>query len=147
MVTDSQFHFSMAMPKGFKKHCHSGRELRREVQPGQGGLPRVQVDYTGSPTSSAKTAWVKQWQATKGSFDQYQHIGIDTVSYKGFPSVADWKFKETINGVRVRVVNRGIRVDSTHGYAILIRCEDSEWDAAECKTLRDTAFATFKPVD
>lgn len=45
------------------------------------------------------------------------------------------------------MLNRGFKVDARHGYAIMISCKVSEWDSKECKTLRETAFATFQPKD
>ena len=48
--------------------------------------------------------------------------------------------------MRVRVLNRGFKVDASHGYSIMISCKADEWDGAECRTLRETAFATFEPT-
>lgn len=45
------------------------------------------------------------------------------------------------------MINRGFKVDGGHGYAIMISCKADEWDGAECRTLRKTAFDTFEPLD
>lgn len=60
--------------------------------------------------------------------------------------MADWQFERTQQGQRVRVINRGFKVDSGHGYAIMISCKADAWDSKECRTLRKTAFDTFKPL-
>ncbi|WP_327234924.1 serine/threonine protein kinase [Streptomyces sp. NBC_01317] len=146
-VTDTQFHFTMAMPKGFKKQSIAGENSGGKYSLVRDGLPRVQVDYTSSPGADAKAAWVQQRQAIRGGISGYQDLGIENVSYNGYPTVADWQWRETVNGQRVRVLNRGFKVDGGHGYAILIRCKDSEWDGAACRTLRETAFKTFTPKD
>ena len=56
-------------------------------------------------------------------------------------------FERDQNGVRVRVLNRGFKVDATHGYAIMITCAADQWDGPECTQLRNTAFDTFQVVD
>ncbi|MFF8288295.1 protein kinase [Streptomyces sp. NPDC016309] len=146
MVDDGQFHFSMAMPSDFRKTSIAGQNSGGIYSRG-GGFPRVQVDFTNSPKDDAAAAWGAAWLGLKASVSGYRHHGIDKVDYKGYPTVADWKFEREQNGKRVRVLNRGFKVDATHGYAIMITCESAEWDGAECRTLRDTAFATFSPKD
>lgn len=79
--------------------------------------------------------------------NDYRHIGIEKVDYRGYPTVADWEFERTQNGERIHVLNRGFRADSTHGYSIMVSCPAAEWDAKECRTLRETAFATFAQKD
>ncbi|MEU3305039.1 protein kinase [Streptomyces sp. NPDC006678] len=146
MVTNDQFHFSMAMPKDFRRTGTAGRNSGA-IFSANGGFPRVQVDFTGSPGDDAKAAWTAAVIAVKNSSTGYKHLGIDTVDYKGYPTVADWSFERNQNGQRVRVLNRGFKVDARHGYSIMISCKASEWDGAECSTLRKTAFDTFAPKD
>jgi eukaryotic-like serine/threonine-protein kinase len=83
----------------------------------------------------------------KGNSSGYRKISIKSVSWRGYPTVGDWQFERDEDGVRVRVLNRGFRVDDSHGYAIMITCKAGEWDDDECRTLRKTAFSTFKPLD
>ncbi len=78
----------------------------------------------------------------------YQGLGIDTVDkWAGhdYPTVADWTFERDQSGKRVQVVNRGFKVDDSHGYAIMITCEKDKWKDAQCRELREAAFASFKP--
>jgi hypothetical protein len=84
---------------------------------------------------------------TRSLSDGYKHLGIKTVEYNGYPTVADWSFERNQKGMRIRVLNRGFKADAKHGYSIMVSCKASEWDGAECRTLRDTAFATFKQTD
>ncbi|WP_413796791.1 hypothetical protein [Streptomyces iranensis] len=77
----------------------------------------------------------------------YKGLGIKSVDWHGYPTVADWEFERDQDGKRVRVLNRGFKADSSHGFAILITCEASKWDDKECVTLRRTAFDTFKITD
>ncbi|MGW2202290.1 protein kinase domain-containing protein [Streptomyces sp. NPDC001774] len=146
MVTNKQFHFVMAMPSTFKLNGIAGRSSGGIFNAG-GGYPRVQVDYNGSPKDDAASAWAAAVAGVSASSNGYRHIGIKSVSYKGYPTVADWEFERNEKGMRVRILNRGFKVDATHGYSIMVSCKADEWNASACKTLRDTAFATFSPKD
>ncbi|MFI2778237.1 serine/threonine-protein kinase [Streptomyces sp. ALB3] len=145
-VTNKQFHFSMAMPGNFTFDKIAGQNSGAIYNDG-GGFPRVQVDYNSSPKDDAAAAWAGAVAATKSLSNGYQHIGIKKVEFNGYPTVADWEFTRNQQGVRVRVLNRGFKADATHGYSIMISCKADAWDGKECRTLRETAFATFEPTD
>ncbi|MFC9729181.1 serine/threonine-protein kinase [Streptomyces roseolus] len=146
LVTNDRFNFSMAMPASFSMRPidgYSGGAIWSE----SGGFPRVQVDFNASPKDDARAAWLAAVGAVRASSTGYEHIRVDSVSYKGYPTVADWEFERTQKGMRVHVLNRGFKVDAKHGYSIMVSCKAEEWDGAECRTLRETAFATFSPKD
>ncbi|WP_327354027.1 serine/threonine-protein kinase [Streptomyces sp. NBC_01304] len=143
-VADGQFRFSMAMPKEFRRTGTAGRSSGA-IFSEDGGFPRVQVDFNRNPSDSAASAWRSAVPAVSGSSTNFKMIGIRTVEYNGYPTVADWEFERDQNGDRIRVLNRGFKVDENRGYAIMISCKASEWDSKECTTLRKTAFATFRP--
>ncbi|MFB7584409.1 protein kinase domain-containing protein [Streptomyces hydrogenans] len=146
LVTNDRFHFSMALPSSFRMRPidgYSGGAIWSE----SGGFPRVQVDFNGSPKDDAKAAWAAAVGGVRLTSTGYKHIGIESVSYKGYPTVADWEFERDQKGMRVHVLNRGFKVDAKHGYSIMVTCKAEEWNGAECKTLRETAFATFSPKD
>ncbi|MFD6987527.1 serine/threonine-protein kinase [Streptomyces sp. NPDC059943] len=145
-VTDKQFHFSMAMPEDFKRTGTAG-ESSGGIYSEDGEFPRIQVDFNAKPTNDAKRAWEQLEAQIKGSLGNYKRLGIKSVEFNGYPTVADWGFERDQGGERVRVLNRGFKVDATHGYAIMITCKASEWDDDECRTLRETAYSTFKPTD
>ncbi|MFJ8858296.1 serine/threonine-protein kinase [Streptomyces sp. NPDC102451] len=145
-VTNKQFHFSMAMPGNFKFDKIAGQNSGA-IYNADGGFPRVQIDYNASPKDDAAAAWAGAVAATRSLSDGYKHIGIKKVEFNGYPTVADWEFTRNQQGIRVRVLNRGFKVDATHGYSIMISCKADAWDDEECRTLRETAFATFKPTD
>ncbi|MFJ6849429.1 serine/threonine-protein kinase [Streptomyces sp. NPDC091271] len=145
-VANQQFHFSMAMPGNFKFDKIAGQNSGA-IYNADGGFPRVQIDYNSSPKDDAAAAWAGAVAATKSLSDGYKHIGIKKVEYNGYPTVADWEFTRDQQGMRIRVLNRGFKVDATHGYSIMISCKADTWDDDECRTLRETAFATFEPTD
>ncbi|MGW4706183.1 serine/threonine protein kinase, partial [Streptomyces sp. NPDC004285] len=146
LVGNDRLHFSMAVPASFRLRSIPGYDLG-VIFSESGGFPRVQVDYNGSPKDNAASAWELARYGVAATSQDYKHLGIRPVSYKGYPTVADWEFERTQKGVRVHVLNRGFKVDATHGYSIMISCAKDEWNGAECRTLRETAFATFSPKD
>ncbi|MCG7529663.1 serine/threonine protein kinase, partial [Streptomyces sp. OfavH-34-F] len=145
-VTNKRFHFSIAMPEGFQFATTSGQGAGA-IYNAKGGFPRLQVDYTSSPGDDAAAAWKSARGGVAATSTGYQHLGIQEVQYNGYPTVADWQFERTQHGQRVRVLNRGFKVDGDHGYAIMISCKADAWDGKECRTLRKTAFGSFEPVD
>ncbi|MFG2675723.1 serine/threonine-protein kinase [Streptomyces sp. NPDC048445] len=144
-VTDKRFHFTMAMPEGFKRNSIAGSNSGGIYNIDK-GFPRVQIDYNSSPGDDAAAAWNGLKGAVAGSSSGYQHLGIKKVEYNGYPTVADWQFERNENGQRSRVLNRGFKVDAKRGYSIMISCKVDEWDSKACKTLRETAFDTFEPL-
>ncbi|MFJ6048304.1 protein kinase [Streptomyces sp. NPDC092307] len=145
LVQDFGFHFSMAMPEGFKKTATAG-ENSGGIYSRDGGFPRIQVDYTGKPGDDARLAWLRAVPGVASDSKGYRQIRIDVVDYRGYPTVADWEFEREQKGIRVRVLNRGFKLDATHGYAIMISCAADQWDAPECTQMRNVAFETFQPL-
>ncbi|MFF8499787.1 serine/threonine-protein kinase [Streptomyces anulatus] len=145
-VTDTRFRFTMAMPEGFKRTAIAGSNSGGIYNDKRGSFPRVQVDFNSSPKDDAVAAWRGAVGSAKVLSDGYKHGGIKKVEYNGYPTVADWTFERSHNGVRVKVLNRGFKVDAKRGYSIMISCKVDEWDGDECRTLRETAFATFTPT-
>ncbi|MFF7015281.1 MULTISPECIES: serine/threonine-protein kinase [Streptomyces] len=145
-VPDDRFHFSMAMPDSFKRTAIAGTNSGGIYNAERGSFPRVQVDFSSSPKDDAAAAWRGAVASAKVLSDNYKHVSIEKVEYNGYPTVADWTFERSHNGVRVRVLNRGFKVDAGRGYSIMISCKVDEWDGDECRTLRETAFATFTPT-
>ncbi|MFJ3959587.1 serine/threonine-protein kinase [Streptomyces sp. NPDC090036] len=139
------FHFTMAMPEGFKQTATAG-ENSGAIYSRDGGFPRIQVDYTDKPGEDARLAWAKAAPAVARDSNGYRQIRIDTVDYRGYPTVADWEFEREQKGIKVRVLNRGFKLDATHGYAIMISCAADQWDSPECTQLRNVAFETFQPL-
>ncbi|OKK21238.1 serine/threonine protein kinase [Streptomyces sp. CB00455] len=145
LVTEPGFHFSIGMPEGFKQTGIAG-ENSGVIYSRDGGFPRIQVDYTGSPGDDARAAWAESVPGTSKSSTGYHHIRIDTVEYRGYPTVADWEFEREQKGTKVRVLNRGFKMDAKHGYAIMISCPADQWGGPECTQMRATAFETFQSL-
>ncbi|WP_063755748.1 MULTISPECIES: serine/threonine-protein kinase [unclassified Streptomyces] len=146
LIQEFGFHFSMAMPEGFKQIAIAGDNSGGIYARESGGFPRIQVDYTGKPGDDARVAWLKSVPGVASDSKGYRQIRIDVVDYRGYPTVADWEFEREQKGIKVRVLNRGFKLDATHGYAIMISCAADQWDAPECTQMRNVAFETFQPL-
>ncbi|WP_206320084.1 serine/threonine-protein kinase [Streptomyces zingiberis] len=144
-VKSDGFRFSMAMPEGWKQTGTAGANSGG-IYSESGGVPRIQVDFSSSPKDDAAATWRAQEQASRGSFPGYESRGIKSVDYRDYPTAADWEFEYTRSGERVRVVNRGFKVDDRRAYSIMVYCPAKDWDGKECSTLRETAYATFRPA-
>ncbi|MEU7063698.1 serine/threonine-protein kinase [Streptomyces sp. NPDC046161] len=144
-VTDVRFHFSMAMPDGFHQTGIAG-ENSGVIYSRDGGFPRVQVDFTDRPGKDARAAWVEMASGVASSSKGYRMLRLETVDYRGYPTVADYEFEREQQGTRVRVLDRGFRADASHGFAIMISCAADQCDGPECTQLRNTAFQTFQPL-
>jgi hypothetical protein len=135
----------MALPKDWKRTGIAGQNSGGKYSAPGGGLPKIQVDYNGSPTSDAAAAWRGLEPAVSKSSPGYRSMGIKKVDWHGYPTVADWQFTRQEDGKKVRVLDRGFKANANSGYAIMITCKADDWQDDPCKTLRQTAFKTFKP--
>ncbi|MFI9049377.1 serine/threonine-protein kinase [Streptomyces sp. NPDC053427] len=145
-VSNGRFHFTVAMPKGFKQTATAG-EGSGAIYSTSGGFPRIQIDYNAKPGNDAAASWRDLEPAVRRSTPDYHLLGIKTVSWRDYPTVADWSFTRRQDGQKVRVLDRGFRADDNHGYAIMITCKADAWSDKECTQLRDTAFRTFAVKD
>lgn len=145
-MTDDRFRFSMVMPEGFARVAIAGRNSGGVYAEKKGALPKLQVDFTDGPTKSALRAWQLIESGVAAASHDYRKIDMKKVKWRDYPTVSDWHFERTERGERVRVLNRGFKVDEGRGYAILITCKASEWDDEQCRTMRETAFDSFQPA-
>nr|WP_324290346.1 protein kinase [Streptomyces sp. H27-H1] len=144
-INDPKFHFAMGMPEGFEQTDTIGKD-DGVIYSRDGGFPRIQIDFNSKPRDDARAAWLELAPVVAGNSKNYKLLRLEPVEYRGYPTVADWEFERDQRGVRVRVLDRGFRMDAKHGYAIMITCLADQWDAAECTQLRTTAFDTFQPL-
>ncbi|MFA1539857.1 serine/threonine-protein kinase [Actinomadura monticuli] len=139
--------YSVPVPKGW-----SGPERK------QGGdyfyspdrTVYLQIDQTDDPGDSAIGDWRRQERGGSG-FPGYKKIKIAPTG--DHPPVrdtgdgddsADWEFTYNGAGGRVRVLNRGF-VTNGHGYALLLRAPDKEWDRVFADL--QPVYEYFKPAD
>ncbi|MFB4306161.1 protein kinase [Actinomadura sp. GTD37] len=110
-----------------------------------------QIDQTDDPNESAIGDWRRQERGGAG-WPGYKKIRIAPTGdhppvpdTRGGDDSADWEFTyKGDGGERMRILNRGF-VAKGHGYAILLRAPDKEWD----KVFADLqpVYEHFKPAD
>ena len=145
-LTNGKFHFRMAMPKGFHQTDTAG-EGSGAIYSTSGGFPRIQIDYNAKPGTDAAASWRSLEPAVRSSSEDYHLIGIKSVKWRGYPTVADWSFTRRQSGEKVRVLDRGFKADDDHGYAIMITCKADAWSDKACQQMITTAFKTFALKD
>ncbi|MQY16479.1 Serine/threonine-protein kinase PknD [Streptomyces sp. RB5] len=149
--SEGKFQFSIALPEGWRRVGTTTGGGGAIFAASSGGFPRVQVDFTSSPRgmqpSAAYDAWAASEPGVRSTSQNYRRISLRTVEWRDYPSVADWQFTRTSNGTKVRVLNRGMVVDRSHGYAIMISCPAAAWNGTQCEALRKAAFSSFEPMN
>jgi eukaryotic-like serine/threonine-protein kinase len=143
--TNRQFHFTMALPEGWKQIGTAGQSSGVILGTSTHG-PRVQVDFTGSPGTDAAAAWRAEEPAVQQQSPGYHRISIRSVSYRDYSTVADWEFTRSPGGKPEHVLNRGFRVNSHSGYAIMFTAPAGEWNSAANVHARQVFFETFEPA-
>ena len=146
LVTNAKLHFSIGLPAGWKQTgtADGGAGAVYSVN---GGYPRVLVDSTSKPGTDAAASWRTNESDVASSSRNYHRIDIETISWRGYPTVADWDFTRTeSNGTATRVKNRGFVVDSHHGYAIMVSIPAGSWDTPYGVALRNGFYNTFQSV-
>ncbi|MEE4541787.1 protein kinase [Streptomyces sp. V4-01] len=146
MVTNTRFHFAVAMPPGWHwTGTTSGGS--GAIYSADGGYPRVQVDFTSSPGTDAAANWEDIEPGVGRSSQDYHLIGIKAIQWRGYRTVADWDFTRTEKGgVHTHVKDRGFVVDDHHGYAIMVSLPASDWDSAGGQATRNGFYDTFRSV-
>ncbi|GIF24465.1 hypothetical protein Ate02nite_71950 [Paractinoplanes tereljensis] len=88
---------------------------------------------TKSPQADAYTDWQNQEKARRGTYRNYNLIGLKRVTnYRDFESVADWEFTYTTDsGNPQHVLRRNIRVNGSAAYSLNWYVSTSDWDASQ----------------
>ncbi|WP_235036776.1 serine/threonine-protein kinase [Actinomadura sp. K4S16] len=110
----------------------------------------IQIDQTDDPGPSAIDDWRRQERGGSG-WPGYEKLRIAaTGDHPPVPDTgngdksADWEFTYNGDGGRVHILNRGF-VTKGHGYAILLRAPDADWD--EVYSELQPVYRSFKPAD
>ncbi|KRV46851.1 serine/threonine protein kinase [Wenjunlia vitaminophila] len=142
-----RFHFSMAVPDGWKSTGIAGQGSGVKLG-APGSASKVQVDFTAEPGTDALAAWRQQEPSVIRYSTGYHQLSMESTRWRGYPTVADWQFtRKASDGSTERVLNRGFVVDGSHGYAIMFTAPADEWDSPKNRQARKVFFTTFQPLN
>ena len=142
---NDQYHFALDLPANWHRIAVAGQNSGVIFAAMGGTYPRVQIDYTSQPRPDAAAAWRQEEPAVAQSSTDYHLLGIRTVHYRDFTTVADWEFTRVQGGTPMHVLNRGM-ANSRAGYAVMFTCPTANWDATGCSRLRQVFFSSFTPL-
>ncbi|SCL55034.1 serine/threonine protein kinase [Micromonospora citrea] len=116
--------FSVPVPDGWRRSA-GGTWVKYEEP---NGVRELVIDRTNSPQKDAVAAWRAIEPDRRRLVDDYEYIDIRRVS--GYwKTCADWDWRETRDGTRIRVRNRGFVTASNRGFAIRWEVADKDWAA------------------
>jgi serine/threonine protein kinase len=131
--------FRVAVPAGWVRSARGTGTFFRD--PGSGAY--LEVDRTTRPKPDALADWRQQESTAPSRFPGYQRIRLEKVDYRGW-NAADWEFTWRSGGSTVHVLNRNIRVDDSHAYALYWSIPQSRW--AGLRDDFDVVAGSFQPA-
>ncbi|GLX92754.1 hypothetical protein Hesp01_07040 [Herbidospora sp. NBRC 101105] len=116
--------FSIALPPGWKQVRSDSGNVWFEG-PLDGAY--LQIGHTSTPGKDALADWkYQEANSARYSFSGYKRLSMKKVDY--FRNAADWEWTFDTDGFKGHILNRGFVVDDKHGYAILWKTRDKDWD-------------------
>ncbi|MET7680116.1 serine/threonine-protein kinase [Streptomyces sp. NPDC005423] len=130
--------FSIGLPAGWSYQSTDSAGARLTGPDGQ----KLLVAWTSTPKGDPVADWKNQERYMTRS--QYQKIGIEKVSYRGW-NAADWEFTYQDGGTGYRTIDRGFVVNDHLGYALMYTAKASNWNTELRKDTWKTLTKTFEP--
>jgi hypothetical protein len=132
--------FSIGVPDGWAV-SHRGHYVY--ITPPSGGMYLL-IDQTTHPKSDPLADWRAQEAARRGTYQDYQRIRLQAISYPQAERAADWEFTYIGGDGPTHVLNRNVLANSHHAYALYWSTPSSQWTASYHYF---AAFAaTFRPA-
>ena len=132
--------FSIGVPQGWAI-SRAGHYVYL-TDPSDSGIYLL-IDQSDQPRPDPLADWRQQAANRSGSYPGYHLIRLEAVNYPQAEKAADWEFSYDRNGVLVHVLNRNIRANARHAYALYWSTPEAEW-AADYHYFQAFA-ATFRP--
>jgi hypothetical protein len=117
--------FRVPVPPGMTASRDGSTRVRFE-----GGGRLLIIDQRDDPQPDPVADWERQeeYRVNRGDWADYEKIRIVAVDY--FQKAADWEWRHTRNGVRMRVLNRGFITGPKQAHGIYWSTPDSRWAAS-----------------
>ena len=134
--------FAIGLPPGWAVASTTPRDVQFTGTPG--GFALV-VAWSNHPQADALADWQQQAAEKAAADSTYQQISISSVSYRGY-NAADWQFRNTYQGVHIRVIDRTFIVRPGQlSYAIELYGPASNWQAVY-PSMWQALVASFQPA-
>ncbi|MFG2099122.1 protein kinase [Micromonospora echinaurantiaca] len=116
--------FTLPLPEGWVRR-NAGTNTVVFDEPN--GVRELLVQWTSTPKSDAKADWERIEPDRRKIVNNYEYITIDRCDF--WKTCADWEWRETRDGTRIRVRNRGFVTAKNRGYALRWEVADRDWEA------------------
>ncbi|WP_348774981.1 serine/threonine-protein kinase [Verrucosispora sp. WMMD1129] len=115
--------FKVPVPDGWRRSTSGTSVIYREPD----GVRELLIDRTDTPKRDAEADWRSQEPNRKNLVRNYEYIDISSFDCK-WRTCADWDWRETRDGTRIRVRNRAFVPASNRGFALRWEVADRDWD-------------------
>jgi eukaryotic-like serine/threonine-protein kinase len=137
--TDPAVGWSIGVPAGWQIQPQGSEVFLRDPAGGR----YLQLDTKSPAGPSAKGAWEDQERSFRTSHSGYQRLRLESVSWRGYPDVADWEFTYTSGAAPLHAVDRGAVV-AGRGYGLFFQTHADQW--ADSQSLLTQLYASFRPA-
>jgi hypothetical protein len=118
--------FSIGVPDGWQV-SHQGHYVYLS-DPSDSNVYLL-IDQSDHPKPNPLADWEQQQANRKASYPGYRLISLRSVNYPQAEAAADWEFTYVRKGVPVHILNRNIRANQSHAYALYWSTTESDWNA------------------
>jgi eukaryotic-like serine/threonine-protein kinase len=118
--------FSIGVPDGWQIR-HVGHYVYVD-DPSDGNIFLL-IDQSDQPKADPLADWRQQAANRAASYPGYHLIRLESVSYPQAEKAADWEFTYNRDGVPVHILNRNIRANAHHAYALYWSVPEAQWSA------------------
>ena len=118
--------FSIGVPNEWLI-SHSGHYVYVR-DPGDGNVFLL-IDQSDQPKADPLADWRQQQANRASSYPAYHLIRLQAVHYPQAEKAADWEFTYVRDGVPVHILNRNVRANATHAYALYWSAPSSDWNS------------------
>ncbi|RQX08705.1 protein kinase [Micromonospora ureilytica] len=116
--------FALPIPDGWVRRSEGSDTVVFDQSNGPGELL---VQWTPTPKDDAYADWKSIEGGRKSIVNNYEYIDIRRCKF--WKTCADWEWRETRDGQRIHVRNRGFVTAKNRGYALRWEIADKDWQA------------------
>ncbi|PZF99298.1 serine/threonine-protein kinase [Micromonospora deserti] len=116
--------FALPLPQGWVRRSAGANTV---VFDEPNGVRELLVQWTDTPKPDAYADWKRIEPGRKNLVNNYEYLSIERCDY--YKTCADWEWRETRDGTRIHVRNRGFATARNRGYALRWEVAEKDWQA------------------